>query len=76
LKRIAALEDTGAAFLDVDVMGLGDLMVGKAENQVGMRNCTNKLYNKIMGEGFWKASNQVLPSTFKNMALLPPEDFD
>jgi len=75
-EKDSALEDTAAAFLDVDGDGNRDLMVGNGGNQVG----DEKLYRTRLyinnGRGVFEASNQVLPSTFKNIAVIAPEDFD
>ena len=75
-EKDMAMEDTAAAFLDVDGDGDLDLMVGNGGNQVG----DEKLYRARLyinnGKGIFEASNVNLPSSFKNIAVIAPEDFD
>ncbi|MDL5510901.1 VCBS repeat-containing protein [Arenibacter sp. M-2] len=75
-EKDMALEDTAAAFLDVDGDGDMDLMVGNGGNQVG----DEKLYRARLyinnGQGRFEASSEILPSTFKNIAVITPHDFD
>lgn len=72
----AALEDTTAAFIDVDNDGDMDLMVGSGGNQVG----DDKLYRARLyinnGKGVFEASGETLPSTFKSISVIAPYDFD
>ena len=75
-EKDMAMEDTAAAFLDVDGDGDLDLMVGNGGNQVG----DEKLYRARLyinnGKGIFEGSNVNLPSSFKNIAVIAPEDFD
>ena len=75
-EKDMALEDTAAAFLDVDNDGDMDLMVGNGGNQVG----DEKLYRARLyinnGQGGFEASSEILPSTFKNISVIAPQDFD
>ena len=75
-EKDMALEDTAAAFLDVDNDGDMDLMVGNGGNQVG----DEKLYRARLyinnGQGGFEASSEILPSTFKNISVIAPHDFD
>ncbi|MCK0146267.1 VCBS repeat-containing protein [Arenibacter sp. F26102] len=75
-EKDGALEDTAAAFLDVDGDGDMDLMVGNGGNQVGdEKHYRARLYINN-GKGIFEASNSILPSTFKNIAVIAPQDFD
>ncbi|SMG30481.1 VCBS repeat-containing protein [Arenibacter troitsensis] len=75
-EKDMALEDTAAAFLDVDNDGDMDIMVGNGGNQVG----DEKLYRARLyinnGNGGFEASSELLPSTFKNISVIAPHDFD
>lgn len=75
-EKDAGLEDVAAAFLDADMDGDVDLMVGNAGNQVG----EEKLYRPRLyinnGSGVFTASPEILPSTFKNISAIAPNDFD
>ncbi|MCM4150755.1 RNA-binding protein [Arenibacter sp. N53] len=75
-EKDVAMEDTAAAFLDIDGDGDMDLMVGNGGNQVG----DEKLYKVRLyinnGKGIFEASNETLPSTYKNIAVIAPQDFD
>ncbi|MCX2718173.1 VCBS repeat-containing protein [Lentiprolixibacter aurantiacus] len=70
------LEDTAAAFLDVDGDGDMDLMVGSGGNQVGdEQSYRTRLYLND-GKGIFSKSPSPLPSVFKNIAVIAPQDFD
>jgi hypothetical protein len=70
------LEDTAAAFLDVEGDGDMDLMVGNGGNQVGdEKRYRTRLYINN-GKGVFEAATEILPSTFKNIAVITPNDFD
>ncbi len=84
LKRIpqkifnedAHYEDTAAAFFDADGDNDLDLIVGSGGNQLGEERtygCRLYLNN---GKGVFSRSSQQLPSTYKNIATISPNDFD
>ncbi|PCE65956.1 VCBS repeat-containing protein [Sediminicola luteus] len=69
-------EDTAAAFLDADSDGDLDLVVGSGGNEVGQeQNYILRLYLND-GKGNFTTSDQRLPSTFKNISVIAPYDFD
>ncbi|NAY92062.1 CRTAC1 family protein [Muricauda sp. JGD-17] len=69
-------EDTSAAFLDADADGDLDLMVGSGGNEFAQeRQYRPRLYLND-GKGRFSNSGQTLPSTFKNIAVIAPSDFD
>ena len=71
-----AYEDTSAAFLDSDGDGDLDLMVGSGGNEFSQeRKYQTRLYLNN-GKGQFSNSGQILPSTFKNIAIIAPCDFD
>lgn len=81
-KRIAAFEadalfeDTAAAFFDADGDGDADLMVASGGNQAGrQRNYRPRLYLND-GRGGFTPSADPLPSTFNNMSVVAPRDYD
>lgn len=81
-KRISAFqadvdaEDTAAAFFDADGDADLDLMVASGGNQVGKnRTYRPRLYLNDGNGGFSKSDTE-LPSSFKNMGTVNPEDFD
>ncbi|MGI9552097.1 MAG: VCBS repeat-containing protein [Aurantibacter sp.] len=69
-------EDTAAAFLDADTDGDLDLMVGSGGNQVGEENSYGIRLYLNDGSGSFTKSQQNLPSTYKNIAVISPYDFD
>ncbi|MEB8346651.1 VCBS repeat-containing protein [Flavobacteriaceae bacterium KMM 6898] len=72
----AEYEDTAAAFLDVDGDKDLDLLVGSGGNQVGEEmTYRNRLYLNN-GKGVFQRSKEFLPSTFKNISTIAPNDFD
>ncbi|WP_127018685.1 FG-GAP-like repeat-containing protein [Flagellimonas beolgyonensis] len=81
-KKIAVFEedkmyeDVAAAFFDADGDDDMDLMVGSGGNNVEMqRSYKTRLYLNDGKGNFSKSSNE-LPSTFKNVATIAPNDFD
>lgn len=69
-------EDTAASFFDADGDGDMDLMVGSGGNQTGEENTYRLRLYLNDGKGKFKAASDVLPSTFKNTAVISPYDFD
>ncbi|MBA4744937.1 MAG: VCBS repeat-containing protein [Muricauda sp.] len=71
-----AFEDVAAAFFDADGDGDLDLVVGSGGNNVGMeRNYRARLYLNDGNGNFLKSENE-LPSTFKNISTISPQDYD
>ncbi len=71
-----AFEDVAAAFFDADGDGDLDLVVGSGGNNVGMqRNYRARLYLNDGNGNFSKSENE-LPSTFKNISTISPQDYD
>lgn len=75
-SRDMALEDTAAAFLDVDNDGDMDLMVGNGGNEVGNEKSYRARLYINNGKGIFEPAKELLPSTFKNIAVIAPHDFD
>lgn len=72
----AHYEDTAAAFLDADGDGDADLIVGSGGNQVGEeKNYRPRLYLNN-GKGIFVKAKDKLPTTFKNISVIAPHDFD
>lgn len=70
------LEDTYASFFDVDGDGDLDLMIGSGGNEE--RDATNykaRLYLND-GKGKFTKDKNTLPSTFHNISVIAPYDFD
>ncbi len=69
-------EDISATIFDADGDNDLDLMVGSGGNQVGDgKRYRARLYLND-GEGNFSRSQETLPSTFHNMAIIAPNDFD
>ncbi|MBM1104755.1 VCBS repeat-containing protein [Aurantibacter crassamenti] len=69
-------EDTAAAFFDVDNDNDLDLMIGSSGNEVGSeKEYKARLYLND-GKGNFSDSGQKLPTTFKNISTIAPQDFD
>ncbi len=76
LENDKAYEDTAATFFDADGDGDTDLMVGSGGNQVGdERTYRARLYFND-GKGQFSKSEQQVPTTFKNISAIAPNDFD
>lgn len=76
LKRDAEFEDTAAAFFDADGDGDNDLMVGSGGNQTSNgKTYRSRLYRND-GKGNFSKASQNLPSTFANISVIAPFDFD
>ena len=72
----ASYEDTAAAFFDADGDGDQDLLVASGGNEVGQKSTyVPRLYLNDGKGAFAKAKNP-LPSSFQNMAVVAPHDFD
>ena len=69
-------EDTAAAFFDADGDGDNDLIVGSGGNEYNK----NKSYRARLylndGRGDFSKATQNLPSTFDNISVIAPYDFD
>ena len=72
----AFYEDTAAAFFDADGDTDLDLMVGSGGNQVGEENKYRSRLYLNDGKGNFSKSSSQLPSTFKNISVIAPQDFD
>lgn len=72
----ANLEDTAAAFFDVDNDGDLDLMVGNGGNQITEENTYRPRLYLNNGKGVFSKSQENLPSSFKNISVIAPHDYD
>jgi hypothetical protein len=72
----AAFEDTAAALFDADGDGDLDLMVATGGNQVDQRRTYRPRLYLNDGAGNFSKSEKELPTSFKNMSTVSPEDFD
>ncbi|QLG45736.1 VCBS repeat-containing protein [Costertonia aggregata] len=72
----ANFEDTAAAFFDVDNDGDQDLLVGSGGNEIEQQSSYRTRLYLNNGKGNFSKSGQNLPSTFKNIAVIAPNDFD
>ena len=69
-------EDTAAAFFDVDGDGDNDLMVGTGGNQFHEdKTYRTRLYLNN-GKGVFSKAEISLPTTFDNVSVISPNDFD
>jgi hypothetical protein len=76
LEKDAEYEDTAAAFFDADGDSDLDLIVGSGGNQVGEEtNYRARLYLNN-GKGTFVKSSEKLPSTFTNISIIAPLDYD
>ncbi|MEO0505698.1 MAG: FG-GAP-like repeat-containing protein [Bacteroidota bacterium] len=72
----ANYEDIAAIFLDSDSDGDLDLMVGSGGNEFNQETKYRSRLYLNNGTGVFTASEQTIPSTFKNVATLSANDFD
>lgn len=72
----ALYEDTAAAFFDADNDGDIDLVVGAGGNQVGEENSYRCRMYLNDGKGSFTKSPHQIPSIFKNISTIAPNDFD
>lgn len=72
----AKYEDTAAAFFDADNDGDMDLMVGSGGNQVEDEKTYRARLYLNDGRGKFTKTKIDLPSTFKNVSVISPSDFD
>tara|TARA_R110002051_G_scaffold141279_1_gene214284 strand:- start:13516 stop:16875 length:3360 start_codon:yes stop_codon:yes gene_type:complete len=72
----ANLEDTAASFFDADNDGDLDLMVGNGGNQLTDENTYRPRLYINDGNGNFTKSIENLPSSFKNISVISPYDFD
>ena len=72
----ATNEDTAAAFFDADGGHDLDLIVGSGGNEVGQEKTYRSRLYLNDGKGNFSKSTTQIPSTFKNIAVISPEDFD
>ncbi len=75
-QKDANFEDTAASFLDADGDGDMDLIVGSGGNEVGEENSYRARLYLNDGNGKFSASDNKLPSTFKNISTISASDFD
>ncbi|MEL6303333.1 MAG: FG-GAP-like repeat-containing protein [Bacteroidota bacterium] len=75
-SKDASFEDTAAIFLDSDSDGDLDLMVGSGGNEFNQETKYRTRLYLNNGTGAYTASEQTIPSTFKNVATLSVSDFD
>jgi len=76
LKLDAELEDTAAAFFDADGDGDNDLMIGSGGNQTSESKTYRARLYLNDGNGNFSKAAQNLPSTFANISVIAPHDFD
>ncbi len=76
LENHADYEDTAASFFDADDDGDLDLMVGSGGNEVGSQNTYRTRLYLNDGKGNFSRSENSVPTTFKNIAVIAPKDYD
>lgn len=76
LESDAIFEDTAAAFFDADGDGDIDLMVGTGGNQIGEEKTYRARLYLNNGKGDFTKAKYNLPSTFNNISVISPYDFD
>jgi hypothetical protein len=76
LESDAIFEDTASALFDVDGDGDIDLMVGTGGNQIGEEKTYKTRLYLNNGKGVFIKTDQDLPSTFNNISVISPYDFD
>ena len=76
LDEDAGFEDTASAFFDANGDGHIDLMVGSGGNQVGEGNTYKPRLYLNDGKGRFIKSETNLPSTYNNISVIVPYDFD
>ena len=76
LESDALFEDTASAFFDADGDGDIDLMVGTGGNQVGEKKTYRARLYWNNGKGVFTKTDYNLPSTFNNISVISPFDFD
>jgi len=76
LEEDAVFEDTASSFFDADGDGDIDLMVGSGGNQVGEGVTYRARLYLNDGKGKFVKSKTKLPSTYKNISVIVPYDFD
>ena len=72
----SSYEDTAAAFFDADGDGDLDLIVGSGGNEIGAESSYRSRLYLNNGKGKFSKSEKELPSVFKNIASISPQDFD
>ncbi|SNY94578.1 VCBS repeat-containing protein [Flagellimonas pacifica] len=69
-------EDVAASFFDADGDNDLDLLVGSGGNNVNKQNSYRPRLYLNDGNGNFSKSEKELPSTFKNISTISPNDFD
>jgi len=76
LEEDALFEDTSSSFLDADLDGDLDLMVGSGGNQVGEEKSYKIRLYLNNGKGKFIKSLENIPSNFKNSSVIVAYDYD